>query len=153
MWPFPKRVEKREAAPFSDAVVGTLVAQAGGAAEGDPGAIAALKAAAGLYARAFSIADVAPANAVTRSITPQVLGLIARNLIRRGEDVHLCELRGDAPRLVPVGSWDVRGGSDEEEWWYRADRFGPSGNFRELYPRVTKSLDPGHRVRYLTVTT
>ena len=46
--------------------------------------------------------------------------LIARDLIRRGESVHLIEVRrGGVVGLVPAGSWDVRGGWDPESWWYR----------------------------------
>ena len=37
-------------------------------------------------------------------------------------------------RLQPIGSWDVRGGPDPHSWWYRCDRFGPSGNLTELVP-------------------
>ena len=52
--------------------------------------------------------------------------LIARDLIRRGESVHLIEVRrGGVVGLVPAGSWDVRGGWDPESWWYRLDLFGP----------------------------
>ena len=131
-WPFRKREpEKRESIPFTDAVVAALTAQAGGAATGDPSAIAALEAATALYARAFAAAVVTPA---VPALSPGCMALIARNLIRRGEDVHQIIVDRGALRLQPIGSWDVRGGPDPAGWWYRCDRFGPSGNLTELVP-------------------
>ena len=62
------------------------------------------------------------------------MALIARNLIRRGEDVHQLRVDGGAMRLQPIGSWDVRGGPDERTWWYRVDEFGPSGNLTHFVP-------------------
>ena len=134
VWPFRKREpEKRESVPFTDAVVAALTAQAAGTATGDPSAIAALEAAVALYSRAFAAATVTPAEA--RSLlTAPYMALLARNLIRRGEDVHQVMVERGMVRLQPIGSWDVRGGPREAEWWYRCDRFGPSGNLTELVP-------------------
>ena len=126
--------EKRTAIPFTDAVVRVLEAVAGGTAAGDPSAIAALEAAAGLYAAVFAGATVTPSNAMTASLTPAVRALMARDLIRRGESLHAIELRTGAVRLAPVGSWDVRGPADEAAWWYRVDVFGPSGNETRFVP-------------------
>ena len=134
MWPFRKREpEKRESVPFTDAVVAALAAQASGTSVGDPGAIAALEAATALYARAFAAATIDPPEA-RNVLTPPCMALLARNLIRRGEDVHQIMVERGAVRLQPIGSWDVRGGPPEREWWYRCDRFGPSGNLSELVP-------------------
>ena len=36
--------------------------------------------------------------------------------------------------LRPAGSWDVRGGPRESQWWYRLDLFGPSGNETRFVP-------------------
>ena len=131
-WPFRKREpEKRESIAFSDAVAAALAAQAGGAATGDPSAIAALEAATALYSRAFAAAVATPA---VPALSPGCMALIARNLIRRGEDVHQVMVDRGAVRLQPIGSWDVRGGPDPASWWYRCDRFGPSGNLTELVP-------------------
>ena len=134
-WPWSKgEPERREALPFTDAVVAALTAQAAGTAAGDPSAIAALEAAAGLYAAAFAGARVTPANAATAGLTPACRALIARDLIRRGESVHALGVEAGAVRLAPVGSWDVRGGPDERDWWYRVDVFGPSGNLTHFVP-------------------
>ena len=133
-WKREPEPEKRTAIPFTDAVVRALEAQAAGTAAGDPSAIAALEAAAGLYAAAFAGATVTPANPMTASLTPAVRALMARDLIRRGESLHAIELRAGAVRLAPVGSWDVRGPADESAWWYRCDVFGPSGNETRFVP-------------------
>ena len=131
-WPFGKREpEKRQSIPFTDAVVSALAAQAGGAGIGDASAIAALEAAVALYSRAFAAAKLSPA---VPALSPGCMALIARNLIRRGEDVHQLMVDGAAVRLQPIGSWDVRGGPRESDWWYRVEEFGPSGNLTHFVP-------------------
>ena len=130
-WPWQREPEKRQSVPFTDAVVAALTAQASGAAVGDASAIAALEAAVALYSRAFAAVKLSPA---VPALSPTCMALIARNLIRRGEDVHQLQVDGGAIRLQPIGSWDVRGGPREADWWYRVDEFGPSGNLTHFVP-------------------
>lgn len=118
--------ERRETQPFTDAVIQAIVSQAEGSSPGDPAQTWALECAANLYARAFSAAKVTGER--TGRITPGVMALIARNLIRRGDSLHLMEMSRGAVDFIPAGSWDVRGGWNEDSWFYRADLFGPSGN-------------------------
>ncbi len=127
MWWMKPKVEDRQSGgiPFSDAITEAIVAAAGGTGPADPTAIAAVEAAAGLYARCLAGAAVTDS---TGSVTPPVLGLIGRDLIRRGESLHLIRVRAGQVKLLPAGSWDVRGPWDEEDWFYRLDLFGPSGN-------------------------
>ena len=131
-WPWStqdKGVEEvRQSQPFSDAVIQAIVAQADGTSAGDPNAIAALETAAALYSRAFSAAKVPPVTTMTKAITPAFMSLVARSLIRRGESLHLIEVRRGGLHLAPCGSWDVRGDDDPDSWVVRADLFGPSGN-------------------------
>ena len=137
LWPFGRREpEKRESLPFTDAVVAALAAQAGGTAIGDASAIAALESAVALYSRAFAAATIAPAEAAT-VLSPPVMALIARNLIRRGEDVHQIQVDRGEVGLQAIGSWDVRGGPRERTWWYRVDEFGPSGNLTHFVPSAS----------------
>ena len=107
LWPFG-RTEKRAAqggsAGYTDAVVRALMAHAAGGATADPSATAALEAAAGSYARAFAVADVEPRTPATRALTPALLSLMARDLIRRGEFVQMIDVDRNGVRLVPVGS-------------------------------------------------
>ena len=133
MWPF-RRVEDRQSGgiPFSDAVAEAIVAAASGTVPADPTAIAAVEAAAGLYARCFAGAEVR--GGAQDAITPQARALIARDLIRRGESLHLIRVRAGRVTLLPAGSWDVRGPWEEDRWFYRLDLFGPSGNTTKLVP-------------------
>ena len=119
-WRWPWATEKRESS-YTDAFVSALVSQAAGTTNGDPAALAVLEAAAGLWSRAFAAARLEPE---IPAVTPAVLAMIGRDLIRRGDSLFLIGEAGDA--LRPVGSWDIRGAADEAEWFYRCDRFGPS---------------------------
>ena len=142
VWPFG-RTEKRAAqgggsqggAGFTDAIVRALLTQAAGGTTADPSATAALEAAAGQYARAFAVAEVSPATAATAALTPAVLSLMARDLIRRGEFVHVIEVGRGGVRLTPAGfSWDVRGRTDPATWRYRVLLSGPSGSVTRNLP-------------------
>ena len=132
-WPFGKP-ETRADSSFTDAVVAALFAGASGSASGIPTATAALEACAGFVSRAFASAEVKPE---IPALSPSTLALIGRDLIRRGESLHLIEIAGGEVRLLPVGSWDVRGGPREADWWYRCDTFGPSGNTTRLVPSAS----------------
>lgn len=154
-WPFG-RTEKRASsqgsgsqggASFTDAVVQALLAQAAGGVTADPSATAALEAAAGAYARAFAVADVTPDTPATRALTPALLGLAARCLIRAGEFCWAIEVYQGGVRLTPAASWDVRGRWDSMTWRYRVDLFGPSGNITRNLPAASVvhgrySVDP-----------
>lgn len=73
--------------------------------------------------------------ALSGVLTPPTLALMARNMIRRGEDLHLISMRDDGTlALIPVGSHDVQGGPDPASWWIRADVYGPSGNLTRIVP-------------------
>ena len=127
-WPWQRRETR---ASFTDAIVAALYAGAAGTGTRDALATAALEAVASLYAGAFARAKVEPD---VPAVTPAVLALIARGLVRRGESLHLIEAEGGALMLRPVGSWDVRGGHDPATWWARCDLFGPSGNVTRFVP-------------------
>ena len=134
-WPWQRRKaepEKRQSTqPFTDAIQAAIAAQAGGSLTGNPLALGALEMAAGAYSRAFAGASLSPA---VPALTPAIRASIGRSLIRRGESVYLIQVKAGAPRLIPVGSWDVRGGWEPETWFYRADTFGPSGNTTVFVP-------------------
>ncbi len=145
LWPFG-RTEKRASggASFTDSVAQALLNHAAGGATANASATAALEAAAGSYARAFAVAEVTPA---TGALTPAVLALMARDMIRRGESVHVIDVDRDGVRLTPAGSWDVRGRFDPNTWRYRVDLFGPSGNITRHLPGASVvharySVDP-----------
>ena len=133
-WPWGGS-EKRESQPFTDAIVQALVTASAGVAAGDPSAIAALETCASQYALAFAGAKVEGGGPAAGAISPAFLALVARDLIRRGESLHLIEVsEAGGLRIVPAGSWDVRGSWHEAQWWYRLDLFGPSGNVTRFVP-------------------
>ena len=123
-------VEKRASQPFTDAIIQAIINQAEGSMPGDPAQTWALETSAALYSRAFAAAKISGER--TEKITPGVMALIARNLIRRGDSLHLIEMGRAGIEFLPAGSWDVRGGWDEAGWFYRLDLFGPSGNITRL---------------------
>ncbi|MDD9984845.1 MAG: hypothetical protein OXQ31_01090 [Spirochaetaceae bacterium] len=90
-----------------------------------PALTAALEAASGMYARAFAVAEVEPKNTITAALTPAILSLMARDLIRRGEFVHEIMVDQDV-MLIPCGSWTVYGGPDPRTWRYRIVTYGAS---------------------------
>lgn len=146
----PRR-ETRESQPFTDAIVQAIL-QANTGASANTTATAAVEAAAGLLGRAFAGAKVTPDNAVTEGLTPSVLNLIGRDLVRRGESVWAIGISEGVLQFVPAGSWDVRGdpvgvNGGESGWHYRVDLFGPSSNITRYLPSAAVlhfrgSVDP-----------
>ena len=134
MWPFKEKIETRTAQPFTDAIAAAIIAQASGNVPSNPLTLAALEMAAGAYMRAFMGATVEGSAMVKKALTSGTLGLVARDLIRRGESIHLILTDSGELELIPCGSWDVRGHWTEESWEYRVDLFGPSGNITRLVP-------------------
>ena len=126
MWPFFNRREIRESS-FTDALVAQIVASAGGAVSARPTATGALEACAGLIGRAFSAASVEGPTMLTAALTPQVLNLIGRELVRRGEavfnvDVPVDRVGVNSMRLILM----CRAVFDPEAWLYRLNLAGPS---------------------------
>ena len=124
-WPWQPKPETR-ATSYSDTVVNAILAAAS-APSADATRTAALEACAGAYAAGFACARVEGASpAATDALKPAVLACIGRNLIRHGEDVHVIEVADGGLRLIPSGTWDIRGSADPATWRYRCDLFGPS---------------------------
>ena len=121
--PFRKQ-EPVEIRSYTDALTNAYIAQALDGTE--PGGIAALEVASGLFSRAFMSATVEPQNAYTRNLTPDVLGLMARNLIRRGESLHLLNVEDGAVHFHVIGSHNIFGTFEEKGWNYRLTFHGPS---------------------------
>ncbi|MYC28153.1 MAG: phage portal protein [Nitrospira sp. SB0662_bin_26] len=135
-WPFNwhEKIETRSTQPYHDLILNHLEAQATGSSAGSALTIAAVEAAAGQYARAFAGADVKASERVKAALTPSLLALIARNLIRYGEDVQLIGVEKGNVVLSPCGSWDITGGVDESEWVYHIHIYGPSGSVSSYQP-------------------
>ena len=128
-WPWQARTENR--ASFTDALVDAFFTGAADEKSRTALSTSALESCAALYAGAFARAKVEPD---VPAVTPAVLALIARDLVRRGESLHLIELEGGALQLRPIGTWDVRGRPAPETWTYRIDLFGPTYHSTKYVP-------------------
>ena len=126
-WPWQwGRAEHRQSQSYTDALTAALFAGAEGTS-GTGATTAALEAASQIYGMCFAAARVEGAPPMIASaITPACRELIGRNLIRRGEDVHLIVTGTGGLRLLPCGGWDIRGGADPADWFARIDVYGPS---------------------------
>ena len=84
-WPWSKpEPERRESLPYTDALVSALATRAAGTVPADPSSLAALEAAAGLYAAAFRGGSSDPGERGNRGTLARVPG-------------------ADRPRLDPAG--------------------------------------------------
>ena len=120
-FPWMRRAETR--ASYGDAVVTALLAAATGTRTENALTTAALEACAALYSGAFARAKVEP---MVPAVTPALLSLVARDLIRKGASLHLLDVEDGMLKIRPAGSWDIRGSDDPETWRVRLDLFGPS---------------------------
>ena len=125
-WPFGKDLETRAESSYGDAVIAALVGRAEGRTLAVPSGTGALEACSGLVGRAFAASEVAGADSLTRVLTPGVLEMIGRSLIRQGEIVFYVDSSSGSLRLVPAETHDVVGGPFPEEWEYHLTLGGPS---------------------------
>ena len=128
-----RKPEPEKRSSYSDAIIESILASAGGATA-NASATAAFEAGAGLIARMFAGAEIVSSPGVASVLSPSVLALVVRNLLVRGESLHLIEVDRAGLRLVPCGSWDIRGGVRPESWSYRVDLFGPSATDTRFVP-------------------
>ena len=124
LWPFQWR-ETRADSSYTDALVAAITANAGGKSTAFPTATAALEACAGLIGRAFASASIQGApDHVIEAVSPALLNLAGRALIRRGEILFAIDVWDGELYLRPVSSHDIHG--DYARWDYRLNLAGPS---------------------------
>lgn len=134
----PAPEQRSTAQGYTAGITAAFVAGAEGGVESAPLATAALEAASGLYARCMAAAVVKGPPAAVRALTPPVLALIARNLIRRGEDYHRIYVRSGVLTLEPVGFAFAHGnGPDPMGWTYNATIYGPTDSRHEWVPETS----------------
>ena len=124
MWPFKKREQRDDS--YTDTLIQTIVANAGGNALITPTATGALESAAGLVARSFAGATVDAPDSYSAALSPAFLSLIGRSLMRYGELVFYVNTRGGALHLTPASTHDVSGDSEPDTWTYELHMAGPS---------------------------
>ena len=125
-WPWQRpAVEHR--ASLTDHVVNAILASASGGGVRTALATSALESAATLYANALSACAVTGPPSVTRAFDADWRGMVASDLIRRGQALYAI---GADPvsglALDLVSHWDVHGGPQRASWYYRCELAGPS---------------------------
>ncbi len=131
-WPWNQ--DKAEVRHESDLILAALIARggaSGGRSLASVQATAALEAAAGITGRSFAAADVDGPDMFTSAITPDLLEVVGRELIRRGELVCLIDT-SDGLALWPAQSYDVDGPPDSRRWYYRVTIGGPSHTWTQI---------------------
>ena len=126
IWPFGNKMETRAETSYTDALIGALVNRAQGKTLAIPSATASLEMCASLVGRGFLAAEIAGRESVVDVLVPDLLEMIGRALIRRGEVVYMIDMGSGQLRLLPAASWDVTGGPDPSTWSYRLSLSGPS---------------------------
>ena len=121
----PEAVEVRETA-YDAQIVAAILAQARGGSTGVPSATGALEGAAGLVGRSFAAAEVAAPAMMLPALTPGLLQMVGRELVRKGESVFLINTDGGNLSLLPAVSCTVAGGPYRETWRYDLSIAGPS---------------------------
>ena len=138
IWPWGKKPEpelRSQSVGYTASLTAALEAGAEGLVGGAPLAVAALESAAGLYARCLSAAVVRDGGRAADALTPPVLALMARNLIRRGEDHHRIYVRRGIMVLEPCGFAYAHGaGPDPLSWTYNCTLYGPTDSRHEWTP-------------------
>ena len=92
----------------------------------------ALESAAGLVGRAFMAAEVSGDPMYTAALTPQVMELIGRSLLRRGDSVFYLDTSAGLT-LLPAQTHSIAGGPMPSGWVYDVTLAGP-GELKTLRP-------------------
>ena len=129
-------LEKRQAAPFTDAIVQALQNRASGVSP-DSSAIGALEIASRLWSRGLASATISPASPVTAALSPAVMASIGRGLVRRGESLFVLDVIRGRLRLMEASGWDISGSPDPATWIYRVDLPGPGSTVSRRYPAAS----------------
>ena len=121
-----KPERRQSGGSFTDQVVRLIEAQAAGTAA-DASSTAAVEAASGALSRAFSAATVAGPGWAKRAIGPEFLGQVGRDLVRRGQSMHVITVSPmGGVALLPAASWHFEGDAHPSTWRVRATVYGPS---------------------------
>lgn len=125
-WPWSRRETRDSGGSFQDRVLRQIHAEASGTAA-DHGATAAVEAASGALSRAFASARVEGPSHVVKAVTPVYLAQVGRDLIRRGQSLHVIRVsEAGMVKLIPADQWHFEGGHDPDSWSVRVSCYGPS---------------------------
>ena len=124
--PFLNRTENRET-DYSDTLVNLLLRRAQGGAV-TATVSGALEAVAGAVGRAFLSAEVHGPDWATAALTPSVMQMFGRALIRNGDNVYHLDT-GAGLTIIPGQTHSVAGGFMPSSWIYDVSLPGPSGTY------------------------
>ena len=129
-----KPERRQSGGSFSDAVVRLIEAQAAGTAA-DASSTAAVEAASGSLSRAFAAAEVSGPEWARAAVSPEFLGQVGRDLVRRGQSMHVITVSPmGGVSLLPASSWHFEGDADPATWRVRATVYGPSSSTTRHLP-------------------
>lgn len=120
-------LETRDAS-YTDALISALIRQTQGRTQ-QPALITAtgaLEACAGKIGLAFAAAEISGPERVIAALSPDLLMLVGRSLIRRGELVLGIDTSGGQLRLQPAQTHSIVGNPDPATWDYELTLPGPS---------------------------
>ena len=141
-WPWQRR-ETRADSSYTDALIASITANAGGQSTAYPTATAALESCAGFVGRSFAAAEIEAPAMLRDVLDPALMSMIGRSLIRRGEIVFLIRVDRGQVKLLPAESHDIDGGPDPDSWVYRVSIGGPARSH-------TYSHQPAETILHLT---
>ena len=139
-WPFG-RTETRES--YSDQILSILVDRATG--ETGSKRVGAYEAAAGLWARAFSVATVTPETAITEALDPYTLASMGRALCTSGQWLAEVTVTDGGVYLDAASNWEITGDGIPSTWEYTLTFDRPSASVKRVLPagRVVHVRLPG----------
>ena len=132
-FPWNRKYESRAGQTFTDATIAALTARADGNELVTPTATAALESCAGVVGRGFMAAEVGGRPMIAAALTPDILEMTGRSLIRRGEILFYIDTTGDRLMLLPATSYNVMGGPNPASWEYDLMLAGPSGTMHHTH--------------------
>ena len=124
--PWTKATENYQDSSYTDALIAALIRQVRGRTA-DVSLISetgALESAAGLVGRAFMACEVSGDLTYTAALTPQVMELVGRSLIRRGDSVFYLDT-SDGLTILPAQTHSIDGGPMPASWTYDVSLAGP----------------------------
>lgn len=128
-----ERIEER-ADNYTQAVAQITEKNANAPSKPDIEATSVVEMCAGIWSRAFMIADVMPITKKTRPITHKLMGIIGRELFMEGDIVIDIDVDKNRVVLTPALTADITG--NYKNWMYRLELPGPTVN-----SKVNRSAD------------
>ena len=100
----------------------------------DASSTAAVEAASGALSRAFAAAEVTGPPWAQRAVTAAFMAQVGRDLVRRGQSLHVIQVHGGRVSLLPAASWHFEGDAHPDSWRVRATVYGPSSSVTRYLP-------------------